>query len=139
MGHDAGPIAAVVELPPRPRPEPGAMAEPLGGGVYRTQERPNSRGLLNLRNCGVLSPAKTFDTGGAHVKVFMWRGLFQEIEGRMVFTEQESGPDVIQMSESKLDFWDSLRNRWLHRWYGQRVEVTVSRGSFLRTNGFAFP
>lgn len=134
-GKDVTTLAA--EPLPRLRPEPGAMAEPPGGGVYSAHERPNSRGLLNWRNYGVLPRAKTVEVQGEQVKVYVWRGLFQEIDGRKVFAEQEDGPDEIEMSESKLDFWDSLRNRWLQKRYGKAVQITASRESFLLKKGFA--
>lgn len=130
---------AAAELPQRPRPEPGAMAEPTGGGVYKAHERPNSQGLLNWRNYDTLPPARTVVLkGGEEVKVFEWVGLFtKDKDGRRVFVAKQDGPNRIEMSEYVLDFWDSLKRRWIERRYGKPVEASARRERFLSARGLA--
>lgn len=128
--------SAAAEPSPRPRPDPEAYAVP---GVIAPHTRPKSSGLLHWSNYGNLPKAKITVVEGEQVKVFEWRGLFQEINSRKVFTEQEDGPDLLEMSESKLDFWDSLRNHWLQKRYGKPVEATARRESFLRKKRTCFP
>jgi hypothetical protein len=72
--------AAAVEPELRGRPEPGAMTD---RGNYAQHERLHSKGLLNWRRYGKLPPAQTIiDADGYEVKVFEWRGLFKNVDGR---------------------------------------------------------
>jgi hypothetical protein len=130
--------AAAAELLPRPRPEPGARAEPPCGGVYKAHIRQNSQGLLNWRNYGALPPARTVVLKGEEVKVFEWIGLFtKDKDGRRVFVEKLDGPNRIEMSEYVLDFWDTLKRRWIEKRYGKPVAASERRESFLKARGLA--
>ena len=112
--------STAVEVSPRKRPEPGAMTDRVG--IYVPHERLHSKGLLNWRRYGKLPPAQTIiDKYGYGVKVFEWRGLFKNVDGReRVFSpgKDNSGKDTLIIREAALDFWNRVRIRFLEKRYG---------------------
>jgi len=72
------------------------------------------------------------------VKVFEWIGLFsKDKDGRRVFVEKSDGPNRIEMSEYVLDFWDTLKRRWIEKRYGKPVQASERRERFLKARGLA--
>jgi hypothetical protein len=129
-----------VEVSPRERPEPGAMAD---RGNYAQHERLHSKGLLNWRRYGKLPPAQTIiDADGYEVKIFEWRGLFKNVDGRKRvffpgkdYLGEQGGTDAIAIREEVVDFWDFVRLRWLVKEYGSAstlMGIPPGMSSFIK-------
>jgi len=124
----AAAVSTAVEVSPRKRPEPGAMTDRVG--ILAPHERLNSKDLLNWRRYGKLPPAQTIiDKDGYEVKVFEWRGLFKNVDGRerVFFPGKDNlGKDTLIIREAALDFWNRVRIRFLEKRY-------VHIGNIFRT------
>jgi len=112
---------AVGSPAPRSRPEPGSLKDQ---GIYAHHIRPKGRGLWNWRQYGNLPHARTqeiLNKDGNIVtqKVFEWRGLFKDINGRKKFVEGKKGAATICLTEAQIDFWDRVRIKWLAKIYGR--------------------
>lgn len=106
---------------PRKRPQPGAL---MDHGIYAFHSRPIGSGLCNWRQYGNLPHARTHDIidkdgNILRQKVFEWRGLFKDINGRETFVEGENGAATIRLTEAHVDFWDRVRIKWLAKKYGR--------------------
>ena len=69
-------------------------------GIYAHHFRPKGRGLCNWRQYGNLPHARTQEILNKHgnivtQKVFEWRGLFKDINGRKKFVEGKKGVATI--------------------------------------------
>jgi hypothetical protein len=91
---------------PRKRPECGSLKDK---GIYRHHNRPNGCGLYHWRQYGNLPHARTQEIVNkeGHIvteKVFEWRGLFKNINGRKKFVEGKKGAETICLTEDQIDF-----------------------------------
>jgi len=84
-----------------PALQPGAL---MDHNIYAHNSRPRGRGLCNWRQYGNLPHACTHDIidkdgNILRQKVFEWRGLFKDINGRETFVDGKNGAATIRLIE----------------------------------------
>ena len=96
----------------------GAMAD---FGVYSPHSRTSVLRTLNWRHYkDKLPPARTIaNKNGSTSKVFEWRLLLKDVDGRTKFVESNKG-NVVSFTEHQLDACDIIRTKWLLKTFSFR-------------------
>ncbi len=117
-------FAALPALPPRPRPLPGAMVDV---GICAPHTR--RRGRLHwTRYTNEMPPAITVVNGdGSATKVFEWKMLLKNVDGRMKLVKSKEGKTV-RTHEPFIEVCDVIRSKWLLRTYGINYLYRPERG-----------
>jgi len=105
-------------------------------GVCSPHSRPSVLGTLNWRHYNdKLPPARTIvNKNESTSKVFEWRLLLKDVDGRTKFVESNKG-NVVSFTEHQLDACEIIRTKWLLKTYELVSSIFPTREGFFVPGG----
>jgi hypothetical protein len=100
--------------------------------IIAPRTRPSVRGRLHWKHYNnTMPPAITItNADGTSTKVFEWRMLLKDIDGRQKLVESSEG-ETKKITEGFLDICDVIRTKWLLKTYGVKYFFRPGKGFSL--------